>query len=226
MLRIAIVEKEENAKNIIFTLSKVIDDEFSFVHFDKISEFIRNQEKNSYDIIVLSESYNNVRVTEALNYQKNNVIIIYCGKENHQKNYLPYTRIFEINLSSYQEDLIRLKPYLDERLNKHKEYLFSYNGVIIRMKYHDIYYIEKEDKDLLYYTKKGTFKERGSIAKKSEELKKYDFIRINSGIIVNYEYIFQICGDDIELNNHVMLPISRSRKPLVMKFIRDKNTRK
>lgn len=222
MLRVAIVEKEEMAKNIIFSLSKILDDEFCFVHFDKISEFVRKQEKAAYDIIVLNESYNNVRVTEALNYQKNNVIIIYCGSENALKEYNPYTRIFEINSNMYKEDLLHLKPYLDERLNKHREYLFSYNGVVIRMKYHDIYYIEKEDKDLVYYTKKGEFRERGSIAKKSEEMQKYDFIRINSGILVNYEYIYQVNGDDVEMNNHVILPISRSRKAYVTQFIKSK----
>lgn len=223
MLRIAIVENSDFAKNIIFALSKILDDEFSFVHFEKISEFIKKKKTKDFDVIILNEAYNNIRVTSALEYQKSNAIIIYCSYEEVTLAHSPYTRIFTINSNRYNEDLKAIQPYLQERLNNHKEYFFSYNGVKIRLKFHDIYYIEKEEKNLVYHTKLGEFQERGSIAKKSEELEAYDFIRINGGIIVNYEYIFKVDSEELELVNHEVLPISRSRKTKLIDFIRSKN---
>lgn len=223
MLRIAIIEKDTFAKDLIFALSKIMDDEFSFVHFEKISEFIKQKKAKDYDVIILNEAYNNIRVTSALDYQKSNAVVIYCSEEEIEKNFSPYTRIFTIYVKEYMRDLKKIKPFLQERLNSHKEYFFNYNGVKIRLKYHDIYYIEKEEKNLVYHTKMGNFHERGSIAKKSIELEPYDFIRIHSGIIVNYEYIFKVDNDEVELINHEILPVSRSRKAHLTEYIRSKN---
>lgn len=223
MLRVAIIEKAAFAKDLIFALSKILDDEFSFLHFERISEFIRSNKAKDFDIIILNEAYNNIRVTDALEYQKSNTIVIYCSSEEYERVYTPYTRIFTIYVEDYLNDLERLKPFLQERLNNHKEYFLNYNGVSIRFKYHDIYYIEKEEKYLVYHTSLGNFNERGSIAKKSEELEQYDFIRINSGLIVNYEYIFKVDSDEVELLNHEILPLSRARKSYLIAFIRSKN---
>ncbi len=223
MLKIAVIENSEFAKDVIFALSKILDDEFSFVHYEKVSEFVKFKKTKDFDVIILNEAYNNIRVTSALEYQKSNTIVIYCSFDDIKLTYSPYTRIFTINANRYIEDLKEIKPFLQERLNNHKEYFFAYNGVKIRLKFHDIYYIEKEDKNLVYHTKLGEFHERGSIAKKSEELQQYDFVRINSGLLVNYEYIFKIDNDELELINHEILPISRARKTKLIEFIRAKN---
>lgn len=223
MLRVAVIEKDVFAKDLIFSLSKILDDEFSFVHYEKISEFIKHNKSEDFDVIILNEAYNNIRVTSALEYQKSNAVVIYCSQEDIEKEYSPYTRIFTIHVDNYIEDLKKIKPFLQERLNSHKEYFFNYNGVKIRLKFHDIYYIEKEEKNLVYHTKKGDFQERGSIAKKSIELEPYDFIRIHSGVIVNYEYIFKVDNDEVELINHEILPVSRARKAYLAEFIRSKN---
>lgn len=222
MLKIAIIEEERFAKDFIFELQRVLREEFSFAYFSKISEFIKTGKTKEYDIIVLNESFNNIRVTDALEYQKSNSVIIYCAEEQINRSLAPYARIFSIEKKEYKRDLKKIEKLLEERMSKHKEYLLSYNGVTIKLKYHDIYYIEKEDKNLVYHTKKGCFYERGSIARKSDELIDYDFIRINSGILVNYDYIFKVSSDDIELIDHTVLPISRSRKSMVAKYIREK----
>lgn len=226
MLRIAIIEKEQFAKDVIFFLQKLLHDEFSFVYYDKISSFIKLDNRVTYDVVILNEAYNNVRVTDALQYQRNNTVIIYCSEEEIQTHTTPYARVFTIFKEQYQQELLQLKVLLEERLAKHKEYLLSYNGISIKLKYHDIYYIEKEDKYLVYHTKKGMFKERGSITSKSEFFSEYDFIRVNGGIIVNYEFIFKIEGDDIEMHDHTILPISRARKAKVLQYIRDKSSSK
>ena len=175
-----------------------------------------------YDIIILNEAYNNLRVTEALEYQKSNTLIIYCSEEDDKEYFSAMGRVFRIYKKRFKKDIGNIAPALNERLSKHKEYLFSYNGINVKLKYQDIIYIEKEEKNLIFHTKKGLFYERSSISEKAKEMEPYDIIRINSGILVNYEYIYSIAADEIELIDHTLLPVSRARKNHVAKFVRSK----
>jgi len=225
MLRIAIVEKETFAKDVIFELQRVLKDEFAFFYFEKISQLVKSPQLKEYDIIILNEAYNNLRVTDALDYQKNNTLIIYCTEEEGYDSFTAMGRVFRIYKEKYKQDLRKISDALNERLSKHKEYLFSYNGLSVKLKYQDIIYIEKDEKNLVYHTKKGLFYERCSIAQKAEEMEAYDIIRINSGILVNYEYIFRIMQDEVELLDHTKLPISRARRNYVSDFVRSKAQR-
>ena len=57
---------------------------------------------------------------------------------------------------------------------------------------------------------------------KRSELEEFDIIRINSGILVNYEYIFRIMQEEVELLDHTILPISRARRNYVSEFVKGK----
>ena len=222
MLRIAIVENENFAKDLIFEMQRVIQDEFAFFYFEKISQLVKSPRLKEYDIIILNEAYNNIRVTEALEFHKNNTLIIYCSEEGYDEYFSSMGRVFRIHKKKYKKDLQKIAEPLNDRLSKHKEYLISYNGLNVKLKYQDIIYIEKDDKNLIYHTKKGLFYERCSIAQKATELEEFDIIRINSGILVNYEYIFRIMQEEVELLDHTILPISRARRNYVSEFVKGK----
>lgn len=221
MLKVVIVEQERIAKDVIFILRKVLADEFTFTYYEKIKDLVKDPFKD-YDVIILNEAYNNVRITSLLEFDKTNSVFIYLCHDGYENVHNAYGRVFSVPRDNVENELLALREPINARLMKHGEYLFSYNGITLRLKFHDIYYIEKEDKNLIYYTKKGEFYERGSVAQKEKEFSEYDFVRINSGILVNYEYIFKIEGDEVELHNHKRLPISRSRKPKLIEFIRSK----
>ena len=221
MLKVVIVEQERIAKDVIFLLRKVLNDEFTFTYYEKIVDLIKSPIKD-YDIIILNEAYNNIRITSALDFDKTNSVFVYLCYEGYGNMNNSYGRVFSIHRMNVEYELMEIKDLINSRLKKHQEYLFSYNGVTLKLKFHDIYYIEKEDKNLIYHTKKGEFYERGSMSNKAKEFGVYDFIRINSGILVNYEYIFKIEGDELELHNHERLSISRSRRPKLLEFIRSK----
>lgn len=226
MLRIAIVEKEDFAKDIIFELQRIIQDEFAFFYFEKISQLVKSPRLKEYDVIILNEAYNNLRVTEALDYQKTNSLIIYCCDEEGYDSFTTLGRVFRIYKGKYKDALKNIQEALNERLSKHKEYVITYNGLNVKLKYQDIIYIEKEDKNLVYHTKKGLFYERCSIAQRADELEAYDIIRINSGLLVNYEYIFRVMLEEVELLDHTILPISRARRNYLNEFIREKTKQK
>ena len=160
-----------------------------------------------------------------IEFAQNNTLIIYCTEEEGYDSFTAMGRVFRIYKEKYKQDLRKISDALNERLSKHKEYLFSYNGLSVKLKYQDIIYIEKDEKNLVYHTKKGLFYERCSIAQKAEEMEAYDIIRINSGILVNYEYIFRIMQDEVELLDHTKLPISRARRNYVSDFVRSKAQR-
>ena len=222
MIKIAVITKENVAKEIIFYLGLLVKSEFSFRYYTSIVDFVKNGKVKDYDIIVMDEAYNNVRISNSLNLRKNSAIIIYTTYERYREINSPYERIFYINADDVGKDLNKISKSLTTSLLKHNEYLFSYNGIVMKLKYYDIYYVVKDDKNLVFHTKKGELYQRGSIAKLSQDFEEYDFIRINSGILVNYSYIFRIEDDEVELIDHTILPISRSRKPRLIEYVRKK----
>ncbi len=222
MLKVVVVEKKAIAKDIIFGIRDILNDEFTFTYYTKIVDFVHDHHLNEYDLIIMDEAYNNVRISSALNLKKNSAVLIYTGFDYNPSMVSIYAKMFFINKLDLEGELNRIKGALNVQLLKHNEYYFSYNGLVVKLKYRDIYYVEKDDKNMVYHTKKGEFYQRGSIAKLAEDFLPYDFVRINSGILVNYEYIFKIEDDEVELHNHVKLPISRSRRPKLLEYIRAK----
>ena len=92
-----------------------------------------------------------------------------------------------------------------------EEYLLSYNYVQVPIKYRDIFYIEKIDKQLIYHTQKEEFKERKNMKDAYMEFEPYDFLRIHSSYLVNMRYITKIDSDSVYLQK-IALPFARNRK--------------
>lgn len=221
MLRVVIVEQETIAKDLIFALRNILSDEFSFTYYDRIVDLIKD-DIETYDVIILNETYNNIRITSALNFSRNNIVLIYLCYEKFENGNDAYGRVFRIYRDEMETELQIIKDPINQRLMKHGEYFLTYNGLSIRLKYYDIYYILKDDKNLAYHTKRGVFYERESISNLEKKFKKFDFIRINSGIIVNFEYILKIDFDSVEMQDHEILPISRARRSKLLSFMKEK----
>ncbi|MFV0381183.1 MAG: LytTR family DNA-binding domain-containing protein [Breznakia sp.] len=219
MLRIVIVEDEEIAKAVIFALRKVLQLEFSFTHYTKIIDFIKANDF-AYDMIILDEGFNNVRVHSALCYTNTKAIFMYLCETQYLYDNQPHGRYFWVDKQNTSQDMEGLKNILRKRLQQHDVYALSYNGVSMQLKYYDIYYVEKEGKNLIYHTKKGNFYERASIGKKVKNFIAADFIQIHRSILVNFEYVFKVDEDYVELHNHEKLPLARSRKKHLTERIR------
>ena len=91
------------------------------------------------------------------------------------------------------------------------EYLFSYNNVQVPLKISDIFYIEKEDKYVLYHTRRGEFRERKSMKEAAAYFEPYHFLWIHSSYLVNMQYITRLESDHLILQKQ-QFPIARSRK--------------
>lgn len=106
-------------------------------------------------------------------------------------------------------------PLIDRMLKKEEEYLFHYNNVSIPLRINDIFYIEKEDKYLIYHTRRGEFRERKSMKEAAAFFEGYDFLWIHVSYLVNMQYIAKIQQEHVYLD-HIELPISRSKKASVI----------
>lgn len=82
----------------------------------------------------------------------------------------------------------------------------------VRVVLDDVEYVESQLHYLVYHTKKGNFRVRGSLRDLPETLQKLPFVRSANSFLVNLSFIEKVSGDDLVLTGGVTLPISRSRK--------------
>jgi DNA-binding LytR/AlgR family response regulator len=87
-------------------------------------------------------------------------------------------------------------------------YEFNYDGVRMNIAYEDIYYLEKNEKMVYFYTKKGVFHKRDSMNALEEIFKEFGFLRVHVSYIVNSKYIVAWYKDEVELINKVLIPVS------------------
>jgi DNA-binding LytR/AlgR family response regulator len=80
----------------------------------------------------------------------------------------------------------------------------------------NIVYIYKDKNALVFITEKGSqYKIRGTISQIEEDLKPYNFVKIECGCLVNLFYVSHIEGIQLYLKNGTQLYISRRNKHLV-----------
>lgn len=215
MLRIAILEKEQIAKDIIFECAKILTEmEWSFMHFTKISEFAKAENKYGFDIVFFHEVFHTERVSHSFVEHDPKKIVFYCMDQITPAQQADcYTgRILYIDRNHIKEEMNRIKEHLLALLRSHKEYLLSYNKVLIPLRMQDIYFIEKKEKNLIYHTLRGIFKERKTMAEAETYFQHFDFLRIHASYLVNVQHITKVQYDTVTLDNQMELPIARARK--------------
>lgn len=224
MLRIAILEKEDVTKDILFEFGRVLSGrEWTFQYFSKITELVKTDVRVNFDIIVLHEHFMTPRIMSFLDENKPYRLLIICGKKKeHLERMGQHQRIIYLDRSDMKSSIKDMEDILLQAVNLKNGYTFSYNGVHVNLKIEDIYYLEKDKKTIIFHTKRGDFNERGSLIKKENEFKDYEFIRIHTSFLVNFQYIWKVEENSVELINHTKLPISRVNRAKVSAYFRDK----
>lgn len=219
MLRIAIVEREQTAKDIIFEIAKIMGEmEWSFVHFTSISGFAKADEKSRFDMVFFNEKFYTERVSASFVENNPKRIVIYC-----MHTLLPYMqddylggRILYIDVQDIKGEIQRIASHIHSLLQGHTEYLFTYHNVCVPVRMQDIYYIEKCEKLLIYHTAKGEFQERKTMSEAEKYFTTYDFLRIHASYLVNTAHITKLEQEMIALSTQESLPIARARKKHVI----------
>lgn len=106
--------------------------------------------------------------------------------------------------------------------NKEKEIMVETESSICRIRISDIYYVEKDKNYLIYHTKDGDYRMRGTLAAVENSLIPEHFTKCINGCIVNLKYVTKIEKDSLIVNG-MSLPVSRQRRKEVkedfMKYI-------
>ena len=218
MLRLAIIETEEVAKELLFEFMRQLPNrEWEFAYFTKISEFAKEDEKRDFQIVVFHEKFDVPRITQSFVLAKPSRIVIYTEAEIKpiMKERHPYQRILYVDKHHIKEQMIEIIPFIDNLLKREEIYLFHYNNISVPLKISDIIYVEKEDKYLIYHTNRGKFQERKNMKDIAGFFEPYDFIWIHSSYLVNMQFITRIESDQVYLKK-LILPIARSRKNKVI----------
>lgn len=222
MLKIAVLEQEMVAKQIIFALGKIMgEDEWTFQYFSKIGTFAKADEHRHFTLLVFHDHYDTPRVAKSFLLDRSDRPIIFTTTQESKLQHEPssFERILYIDRSRVSEELQRIQQHLQLLMQGESEYLFSYNYVQVPMKISDIYYIEKEDKQLVYHTRKGEFRERRSMKEAQDIFTPYQFLRIHASYLVNLQYITCIQTDVVYVKGRA-LPFARNRKQTVSEQIR------
>ena len=211
MLKVAILEEEETAKEIIFELGKLFQGmEWTFQYFSSISAFVKKDTEVKFPILFIHGKYNTPRFLESFFSQKQERIVIF-SQERKTSDHLSFEKILFIDKNKIKEEIRNMCEFLYRVSKAEEEYLFSYNYVSVPIKYRDIFYIEKMDKQLIYHSAKGEFHERKNMKDAQLEFEAYGFLRIHASYLVNMRYITKIDSDAVYLQK-IALPFARNRK--------------
>ncbi|MGM9592999.1 MAG: LytR/AlgR family response regulator transcription factor [Candidatus Onthomonas sp.] len=116
------------------------------------------------------------------------------------------------NFAQKLQKAIRFAKKRDQRF-----LLLSSKDGLCRIGASEILYIEKDKNYLVYHTRRGSFRELGSIQGAREKLERLPFSECTSGCLVNLSYVDRV-GKESVLVNTEELPLSRRMKK---RFIQD-----
>ena len=85
----------------------------------------------------------------------------------------------------------------------------------IRIPYSEIYYLEKDRNYIIYHTRNGEYKERGTMGEREEDFLRCGFAKCSSGCLVNLRYVQRI-GKNTAWVNDIGIPVSRQYRKIFM----------
>lgn len=215
MIHIAIVETKETAKEIMFQLASLFEEqEWTVQYFAKLSKLAKAERTLAFDVIFFHEKFEIPRVEQSFIKSKPQRIVVYTKThltEEEKTMHLP-TRIFYVDKLHIKRGFQRIGFYMKAILRNEEEYMFCYNKIRVPLKISSIMYIEKKGKNLVYHTKRGLFQERKSIRDADMYFNKYHFLWTYSSYLVNMQYITEVDIRFVRLQGGVFIPLARSRR--------------
>lgn len=96
--------------------------------------------------------------------------------------------------------------------HREQDILISNKDGIVRITVSDILYMEKDRDYLLFYTRQGCSRTRGSMKEMKAKLESLPFSECNSGCVINLNYVRRVGKDSVVLTSDQELPLSRRLK--------------
>lgn len=219
-IRVAIVEDDQTASQTLSNyLLRYADEnhtQFRISSFGDAVSLLDNY-KAEYDIIFMDirmPYLNGMDATHKLRALDQKVILIFITSLTQYA-----VEGYEVNASSY---IIKPVKYYDFALKlsravakvpqvNNAKFEIHTKTSTIRLDPQDIRYVESSGHHLTFHTFSGEYTQYGSLSKLEEKLLEFNFVRCNSCYLVNLQYVRDIKGYTVFLDN-CELKISQPRK--------------
>lgn len=222
MIKIAIVDDKEEyleiIKNIIQNYIRNKNINFRIQTFNKPKSLIYElDDKKSYDIFLLDIKMpliDGLVLAKKIRqlFKKSYIIFITShlvyAKDGYEVDAFRY--ILKNELSEKLPTALELILKQENRDEPNECYLIENSFRCEKIYFKDIFKIFKEEKNTIFVTATGEYKERNSLKNVLSRLPEKDFIRVDQGIVVNLENVIRVCCNEIFLKNGNSVFASRS----------------
>ncbi|BCJ92455.1 DNA-binding response regulator [Anaerocolumna cellulosilytica] len=220
VLKIAICDDEEIfLEELLYQMSvelRKTDTKFHVTTYMNGVELLSDNEKEIFDLVVLDiemPHLNGIEVAEQIRQRNPYVCIIFItNREDLVFQSLRYRPFRFIRKSKVYEELPEAIDGIIQKLNSENQYYtLSFNNSPIQLRISDIMYIESIKHDIYFNCQEQKYRVKSNLSKLEKEFGIHGFIRVHSGFLVNYRYIYSIDKTKVILNNKEMVPLSRHR---------------
>lgn len=107
-----------------------------------------------------------------------------------------------------------------KKINTSKRMLsFYYQHSFYQLPLNEIIYLESQRRLIIVHSTRGKYQFYNKLNELEKQIENNlcPFFRIHQSFLVNYRFIYKITYQTVELNNHVILPISEGRREKVQK---------
>lgn len=229
MLRIAVVEdNQKDAANLLNCIQRYGQETGSEFFIKTYPDGINliEEDKMDYDIVFLDiemSHMDGMNTARNLRERDSSVCIIFVTNiskyaiQSYEVNAFDYV-MKPVQYSLFGNKMKKAIGYVE--LHRPNNVWIGERDNMVRMPASDIAYVQKDKNYLIYHTKEGEYRERGTLSDSEKKLPDRSFVKVNSGCLVNLLYVTGIGKDTV----HVMdadLPVSRQQKKVFQEMLID-----
>jgi DNA-binding LytR/AlgR family response regulator len=228
MYEIAICDDETKICERYQDRVKKILDEHGFCAsiqiFDSEHHFIKECMKERFHLVLLDidmPDISGMDIAKLMNGMIVRPILVFVtNQEALVYDTFQFQPLAFIRKSHFDEEIETVIVRSFEKLREAKStYSFRYEAKMLHVKLNDIMYFEANQNYLQLYTGDQVFRIRDTLINVERELSGKGFLRIHKGFLVNQEAVYQMSGDEVVLNNKVVLPIGRTNREQIKKLL-------
>lgn len=202
MYRIAVVEDEQQYRDEVCQYIEQYATEhqlkFDVTTYTDGQEIVDDVQKH-YDIIFFDiemTQLNGMDAAKVIRERDVNVVMVFITNMAQYaiEGYEVGALDFVLKPIDYYGFSFRLARALGRVQKKQGNLEFAINtpGGIKKLNSNDIYYIEIENRFLVYHTAEGDFSQRGTLQSAEEMFQSYHFVKCNHWYLVNLKYVTEI----------------------------------
>lgn len=202
MYRIAVVEDEQQYRDEVCRYIEQYATEhqlnFDVTTYTDGQEIVDDAQKH-YDIIFFDiemTQLNGMDAAKVIRERDANVVMVFITNMAQYaiEGYEVGALDFVLKPIDYYGFSFRLARALGRVQKKQGNLEFAINtpGGIKKLNSNDIYYIEIENRFLVYHTAEGDFSQRGTLQSAEEMFQNYHFVKCNHWYLVNLKYVTEI----------------------------------